>query len=186
MSLIKPYRKVARSGKIGLQSKTEYEPPDLPKTGGGVRKLNTVPPQLRRLVRRVGRQRADRIWEVQTRVRATIPEAIAYAWLEDWSYSFDFQSSQLGGLHVRGGAVVDFVIYDMSHEGNYIWRVQGEHWHGSPRKEHADQLQKERLLGLRIGGAPVVAVVDLWEDDLYDEWPRCLELAQVGEEIRLG
>lgn len=186
MTLIKPFRKVAKEGKIGPRSRLSYEGPELPKTGGGVRKLNTVPPQLRRLVHRVGRRRADRIWEVQTRVKATIPEAIAYAWLEDRNYTFDFQSSMLGGLHVRGGAVVDFLIYDMSHEGNYIWRVQGEHWHQGGRKEAADQLQKDRLYGVRIGGVPIVAVVDLYEDDLYDRWPEVLEQAEVGEEIRIG
>jgi hypothetical protein len=42
------------------------------------------------------------------------------------------------------------------------------------------------LYGVRIGGAPIVAVVDLYEDDLYDKWPEVLEQAEVGEEIRLG
>lgn len=184
--MIKPYRKVAKLGKITPRSRVSYAGPRLPKTGGGVKQLNLVPPQLRRLVRRVGRRRADRIWQVQTEVTATIPEAIAYAWLEDRNYRFDFQSSMLGGLHVRGGAVVDFLIYDMSHEGNYIWRVQGEHWHQGGRKQAADRLQKDRLIGLRVGGAPVIAVVDLWEADLYDKWPYVLEQAEMGEEIRLG
>lgn len=182
--LIEPLRKTPRLGKIGLESKVDYVGPDLPMRGRGVRQLDTAPPQLQRLVRRVGRERADRIWEVMQEVTATIPEAIAYAWLQDWKYSFDFQSSQLGGLWVRGGAVVDFVIYDMSFEGVYFWRIMGEHWHQGSRKQHADQLQKGRLMALRIGGMPVVAVVDLWENDLYDRWPEVLELARMGEELR--
>lgn len=182
--IIKPHRKRPRVGVRRPTSRTVYVGPELPARGVGVRQLNTAPPQMRRVVRRVGRERADRIWKVQQEVQCTIPEAIAYAWLEDRHHDFDFQSSQLGGLWVRGGAVVDFVIYDMSFEGVYMWRVQGEHWHQGTRKQHADRLQKERLLGLRIAGQPVVAVVDLWEDDLYERWPEVLERAAMGEEIR--
>jgi len=181
---IKPYRKRAKRGRIYPTSKSAaYAGVDLPMRGGGTKQLDTTPPQLRRLERRVGHRRAERVWEVMQKVEATIPEAIAYAWLEDRDYRFDFQSSQLGGLWVRGGAVVDFVIYDLSHEGVYFWRIMGEHWHEGDRKEHADQLQKGQLLGIRVGGLPVVAVVDLWENSLYDDWPRCLELAEMGEEV---
>jgi len=185
MTLISPYRKVARLGKVGARSVLPpYKAREIPMFGGRVRQLQTTPPQLRRLVRRVGAERAERIWDVQSRVLATIPEAIAFAWLEDRKYAFDFQSSQLGGLHVRGGAVVDFLIYNMSFEGHYIWRIQGEHWHTGGRKQESDRVQRDRLLGLWVEGATVVAVVDLWEDDLYDKWPRVLEMAEVGENIR--
>lgn len=181
---VKPYRKRSRVGKVGPETEVGYAGPELPIRGAGLRKLNTAPPEMQRLVRRIGRRLADAVWEVQQKVTATAPEAIAYHWLESWHYRFDFQSSQLGGLWVRGGAVVDFVIYDMSHEGCYIWRVQGEHWHQSKAKQNTDRLQKDRLAHLMIGGMPVAAVVDLWEFDLYDRYPYVLEMARMGEQIR--
>lgn len=182
--IIKPYRRRPKIGQITPTSKMSYVGPELPERGGGVRQLNTCPPQLRRLARRIGRKRANEVWRVQQKVRATAPEALAYAWLEDWDYRFDFQSSQLGGLWVRGGAVVDFVIYDMSFEGVYLWRIQGEHWHQGARKQHADKLQKDRLRNIQVGGLPVAAVVDLWEYDIYDRPEETFERARVGEQMR--
>lgn len=184
--LLKPYQKRRRAGTIGPTSRRGiYEGPELSVTGGGVKQLDTTPPHLQRLVRRIGRQRADRAWElIEAHGNAmTAPEAVAYAWLEDYHYDFEFQSSLLGGVAVRGGAVVDFLIHDASFEGIYAWRVQGDHWHGDAKKAATDLAQKDRLLGLWVGRGRIIAVVDLWESDLYDRWPEVLELAIMGEEI---
>lgn len=183
---IRPHHKVRRLGRVTLNTRMTYKGPALPLTGAGVQQLNLIPPEHDRLVRRVGMRRAKRIIKVLDVYHAaiTIPEAIAYAWLEDHNYSFDFQSSVLGGLHIRGGAVLDFLIYDMSHEGLYAWRVQGDHWHGTERKQMRDRMQKDRVRGIWIGGAPIVEVVDLWENDLYDLWPEVLEYAAMGIEVR--
>ena len=186
--MIKPYRKHYRRGFVTPSStrKSVYAGPSLSMTGQGAQHLSLIPEEHSRLYRRVGRQRAKRIVELLAKYprEITIPEAIAYAWLEDHRYRFQFQSSMLGGLHIRGGAVVDFLIYDASHEGLYAWRVQGEHWHGTPRKEVSDGLQAARIMGIKIGGEPIVAVVDLWEDDLYDRWPEVLELGIAGVNMR--
>jgi len=47
-----------------------------------------------------------------------------------------------------------------------------------------DEIQKIRLAKLKIGGIPVVAVVDLWENDIYDRSPEVFELAEAGLELR--
>lgn len=182
--LIKPLRRRPRVGFIQPTSKRSYVGPELPERGRGLRQLDTTPEQLRRLERRIGRKRADRAWDVMQRVQATAPEALVYDWLERWQYSFDFQSSQLGGLWVRGGAVVDFAIYNMSFEGVYLWRVQGEYWHDTPDKHLRDRLQKDRLRNIKIQGMPVAAVVDLYEFDIYDKWPEVVEYARMGIGLR--
>ena len=76
----------------------------------------------------------------------TYPEYKAFRWLERHGYEpyedFQFQSSQMGGRRVFGGAVVDFDFpwFPMA------WRIQGEYWHtGDPSEEARDIMQKLTL-----------------------------------------
>jgi len=180
-----------RVGVLGLEKALDsVRPAAPPKVGTGRGRRGFVqdlaPDKLRDIEQRIGTKRAQKIWRLMKRgVIGTLPELCAYEWLErkPWLV-FEFQSSQLGGRMISGGAVVDFVIYGLSAEGCYCWRIQGEYWHQGREREANDEAQRVRLLSLRIGGVPVAAVVDLWEYDIYDKYPRVFEAAEFGVELR--
>jgi len=97
----------------------------------------------------------------------TYPEYVAFRWLERKGFEpgedFIFQSSQMGGRQLYGGAVVDF---DFPHL-MLAWRVMGEHWHlGNPAVEARDEMQK---LALSSYG---YTVVDCFAQDVIQrtEW----------------
>ena len=118
-------------------------------------------------------------------IQGTLPELVVYQWLTRRGYQFDFQTSLMGGRLELGGAVADFVIFDLDPGGIAVWRVQGEHWHAGNRdKEEKDRAQRETLLRQSYMGQPVTVVIDLWEQDLYDHYPRVLEMAEAGVEMR--
>ena len=73
-------------------------------------------------------------------------------------------SSFFGGRIYRGGLVNDFALYHLP-QGVMIWRIQGEYYHAPTREK--DEANKQRLLMSRVKNRKVVAVVDLWERDLY-------------------
>jgi len=177
--------KIARVGKLGLRPFARLRVTEVkgPVTGGGVEQLDLVPGQLRAVARRIGDKRARRVWKLMQRVQGTLPELCTYDWLERRKLGFEFQSGQMGGRRWSGGAVVDFVVDGLAAEGLYIWRVQGEYWHQGPEVERKDWMQKARLLRLKIGGVPVVAVVDLWENAIYDKYPDVFRKAEMGIEL---
>jgi len=182
--------RVARLGRIGVRAPREpvgilppLEAGSL--TGGGVRQLNLMPKGLRAIARRIGEKRARRVWRLQKKgVEGTLPELITYDWLERRQWVFEFETSALGGRRTSGGAVLDFLIYGLSANGLYVWRIQGEYWHQGPEVERKDFAQAARLLRVRIGGVPIVAVVDLWENDVYDRYPAVFEKAEMGVGLR--
>jgi len=183
--------KIARVGKVGRMGLLPLPLAPSPKrgggrgvTGGGVEQLDLTPEQLREVARRIGETRAKRVWRLMGKVQASVPELCTYDWLERRKLVFEFQSSQMGGRLIAGGAVVDFIISGLAADGLYVWRVQGEYWHKGPEVERKDEVQKRRLLHLRIGGVPVVAVVDLWEGDIYDRFPTVFVRAEYGMGLR--
>jgi len=146
--------------------------------------LDLTPPALRDIAKRIGERRARRVWRLMQRgIVATLPEYLTIDWLERRPWlRYHFQSEQMGGWLVAGGAVVDFLVGGLSAEGWYVWRIQGEYWHASTQAK--DDAQRHRLLQLRIAGVPVVAVVDLWERDIYDRSPEVFEMAEMGIGLR--
>ena len=179
--------RLAKVGRIGLMSPTKRTAGmDLPVRGGqGVEQLNLVPEQLAVAARRIGEKRARRVWKLMEKgVQGTLPELLTYDWLERQKLGFQFQSGQMGGRRTSGGAVVDFIVDGLAADGLYIWRVQGEYWHKGPAVERKDWMQKARLLRLKIGGVPVVEVVDLWENDVYDRYPEVFRRAEMGMGLR--
>lgn len=159
------------------------------RVSGGTRgvqlQLDLMPEEIRALAARIGTDRAREVQDLRARgVEGSAPELCTYEWLESRKLAFDFQSSQMGGRRVSGGAVVDFLIYGLSGNGVYVWRVQGEYWHSSRESESHDAEQARRLRLLKIGGEPVVEVVDLWEADIYDQYPRVFQLAEFGVGLR--
>lgn len=187
MAEITKIPKIGKIGKIGTErARRRVAPDEGPVTGGGVRQYDLVPEALRPLARRIGMKRARAVWRLKQRgVLGTAPELLAYQWLSGRRWlTFEFQSSQMGGRLVAGGAVIDFLISGLAADGLYVWRVQGEYWHQGEAAEAKDEGQRVRLLKLRIGGLPVVAVVDLWENDVYDRFPEVFEKAEMGIGLR--
>jgi len=153
-----------------------------------VKKATVDPELVQRWEQVIGRSRALRAYRTyQEMLRkgevGTLPEILTYGWLQGRPHLFDFQSSLLGGRLIMGGAVADFIIYDISPDGLVIWRVQGDHWHSMPDRIAKDQAQKERLLRERYMNTPVVQVIDCWESSIYYQSPAVFEAAEAGVEI---
>jgi len=192
-------RKVGRVARIGAIKPLDLRRPEaadwapaeretgLPtrlQAGGGVRKVELDPPELTLAAEAIGRERAQRVWRLREKgAVGTLPELCTMEWLERKRTPYEFQSAQMGGRRIAGGAVIDFLV-DISAAGWYVWRVQGEYWHSGMETEARDEAQAERLMRLRIGGRPVAAVVDLWELDIYDRYPTVFELAEAGVGMR--
>jgi hypothetical protein len=154
-------------------------------TPRGPRQLETIPDQIREWAERVGEQRAREAWRIAQRgILGTLPELCGYAWLESRGRLFEFQSAMLGGRMIRGGAVADFVIYDLVPGGVGIWRIQGDYWHGGRESIEHDREQRARLLVSWYAGLPVRLVVDLWESDVYRRFPEVFLSAELGVGLR--
>lgn len=96
-------------------------------------------------------------------VPGTLPERIVWKWLIDEDYTFIGQRTEYGGRLVSGGAVIDFLVYDLAGKPVAL-RVQGDYWHGPkfPQRQARDDEQFYRLT------ARGYLVVDLWESDIYE------------------
>lgn len=64
-----------------------------------------------------------------------------------------------------GMARPDFVV--MRAAGALVIRVQGDYWHGREGAAAKDARQKDALMQTTIFGLPVLAVIDIWESDIY-------------------
>jgi hypothetical protein len=85
-----------------------------------------------------------------------------WAYLERTGRTFIPQMKAAGGRMVRGGSVLDFVIYDLAAKPVVI-RIQGAYWHTRPGRRENDDGEAANL---RAGG---MLVCDLWEPDVYRE-----------------
>lgn len=115
---------------------------------------------------------------------ATIPELVVYEWLERSGYPFEFQLWLYGGRRAPSGQglVPDFVV---SPGGSpIVWQVQGEYWHSIQRKGDRDKSANLRMLAASIRGRKVSAVVELWEDDIYNRRPQIFQSALQGVGLR--
>lgn len=156
----------------------------LPLTPRGVALLDTTPEAVLYWMQSVSRERAMAAYRLQKRgIHGTLPELLTYHWLEIRNRQFDFQSSLMGGRLIMGGAVADFLIFDLAPGGIVVWRVAGDYWHCQPERVRSDFEQRERLLTESYMGTPVVQVVDLWESAIYFCYPLVFEMAEVGVEI---
>lgn len=115
---------------------------------------------------------------------ATVPELVTYEWLERSGYPFEFQLWLYGGRRAPAGQglVPDFVV---SPGGSpIVWQVQGEYWHSIQRKGDRDKTANLRMLAAMINGRKVMAVVELWEDDIYNRRPQIFYSALQGVGLR--
>jgi hypothetical protein len=135
------------------------------------------------LERRIGARNAKIVRRWQKRgVRGTSPELLVYDWLYRRRLQFEFQSSLFGGRKIRGGLVCDFVVWMGT--SPMAWRVQGEHWHSSAADKAHDKANRYRLLRSSYMGRHFIAVVDLWELDIYRACNRVCEDATRGRNWR--
>lgn len=117
------------------------------------------------------------IWKAEE--GGTYPEYLAYMWLVRRGYEpgldFIFQSYQMGGRQMPGGAVVDFEFPAL----RMVWRIQGEYWHiGNPAVEARDEMQK---LALMTEG---YLVVDCYAQDVINRTDWVLSNAINGIQVR--
>lgn len=96
-------------------------------------------------------------------VPGTLPERIIWKWLLANDYSFIGQYAESGGNLVIGGAVIDFLVYDLAGLPAAL-RIMGDYWHGPdfPNRQARDDEQFYRLTAMGY------LVVDLWEKDIYE------------------
>ncbi len=181
--VITRYDKLPRIGRSTPARR--YKGVTLPLRGGtGTRQVTLVSPEEAELAQRIGQERAQRILRLRGKgIIGTVPELATYDWLENRGFSFEFQSSMLGGQYMHGGAVVDFLVADISRMGWYVWRVQGQYWHQGLEVGVKDESQKARLRRAWIKGIPVVEVVDLYERRILDDYPDVFEKAEAGVEL---
>lgn len=116
----------------------------------------------------------------------TIPELVVYDWLRARKWlKFDYQVSMFGGRRAAkgDGIVPDFVVF---FDANYamVWNVQGEYWHGIDSGQQRDVVARLRLLGAVVDGARIEAVVELWEDDIYNKRQQTFDMAVAGVGLR--
>lgn len=97
----------------------------------------------------------------------TYPELVVMDWLNRRALRYEFQFRVLGGRAIMGGQVLDFVI-DQGRDV-LILEVNGVYWHTRPGKTRIDEAQKYALLGLRIWGKPVGAVITVWDSRIMDK-----------------
>lgn len=157
----------------------------------GAKQVDLMPEEIKAMIPIIGETRARAIFKLmQQGVQGTLPELSAYDWLEKKHVNFAFQSPLLGGRAQHGGAVIDFLLYDLSPQGYIIFRIQGDYWHagigraGSGTATVAkDDIQKARLRATKVGGVPIIDVVDLWESRILGDWPRVFIAAEAGLEL---
>lgn len=114
--------------------------------------------------------------------QATVPELVAYDWLKANNHQFRFQLQAFGGRSVAGGLVPDFLVQHGA--GALVWLVQGEYWHSSLQQQERDRYAIEAMQGMVIDGVEVNDVVQLWEDDIYEQRPKVFEWAMQGIGLR--
>lgn len=114
---------------------------------------------------------------------STIPEAIAYYFLDTRDVIFFYQSSHLGGRSALGGLVPDFVVASGGGRG-YVWLIQGDYWHGKHEVIAHDRTALRNLKDVTISGVEILDVVEIWESDIYLHYPRVFELALDGIGMR--
>lgn len=100
---------------------------------------------------------------------STWEENIYRALQKDARFNFEYQVPRFGGQSVRGGTVIDFVIYTVPHPTALY--VDGPYWH--PQKKQYDQVITDEKL--KRGGFEVVHITT--EAETYEaalKWVKTL------------
>lgn len=116
-------------------------------------------------------------------ITATLPELVTMDWLDQSKIDYEFQVSLFGGRsRAGGGTVLDFLVYDGGEA--MAWPVQGEYWHTLKTVDRRDKEIFLKLLGADVHGTTIRAVVELWEQDIYDKRPMIFQQALAGRSLR--
>lgn len=155
--------------------------PDVRATGAGL--LDLTPEEIDEWGRLLGDYRlAKKLYTMKQQMsRATLPELVAYDWLQSQGMFFTYQAYVNGGRTVKGGAVLDFLI-DQGGRG-LAWRIQGNYFHTLGQISPRDEVQKATLPGSVANGLRIETVVDLWESACYRRRPEVFLLGLAGIEI---
>lgn len=117
--------------------------------------------------------------------KMTTLEGVAMDFLERKRITYVFQQSVFGGRRLRFGQVLDFVIDQGS--SVLVWETNGRYWHTRPGKEKGDEAQRLALMGTKIWGKRVSAVVTLWDTriatDNRSKRQQALEAALSGKQL---
>ena len=108
------------------------------------------------------RRLATRVYNLlQKYTNATIPECIAYDYLERTRLPFTFQASLFGGRSVQGGLVPDFLINNRG--VGVVWLVQSDYYHKLLGVKQRDAAAKVRMRGAVLDGLVIEQVIEIWE-----------------------
>lgn len=108
----------------------------------------------------------------------SLPELVTLHYLLRWNVPHWYQVALFGG-HVRGGLIPDFIL-----SSGTALEVQGQYWHEGFEAEEADRTKQYRMLGQNVNGIRIEKVVEIWEQKLYDNPDRVVQMAIQG--IGLG
>lgn len=112
---------------------------------------------------------------------ATVPELLCIHWLKRRNIRFLYQLNVRGGRVRQGGIVPDLVVLRDPYA--LVWMVNGNYWHNRPERRERDERSRVLLLGQRIEGREVIAVVTLWESKLLDSADTVCQAALMGIEM---
>jgi len=167
--------------------KAERIPP-LPTLGEQPRRVAAlVDDEILRLTNQLGDEAlAKRVLKLQKKwPKGTTPELVVMDFLERRRVTYGFQVWVIGGRKIKGGQVLDFVV-DQG-RNVHIWEVQGMYWHLRQDKLATDAAQRMALMGIRIWGKKVGAVVELWDSRLATDnrakRSQVMEAAMQGREL---
>ena len=143
--------------------------------------------EVQRLTRQLGDEAlAKRVLKLKKKwPDGTIPELIAADFLERRRAKYEFQKQVIGGRKIKGGQVLDFVVDQGI--SVHIWEIQGKYWHTRPGKKQVDEAQRMALMGIRIWGKKVSAVIEIWDSriatDNRAKRQQALEAGLTGREL---
>lgn len=177
------YQKFRKLPQLAGLPRIKAKPPELRLRPRSDATTTDLPEEIQQLIPKMGERNARTVWKWKRRgLQATAPEILVYEWLTGRKIPFTFQSSQFGGRTFRGGVVHDFMLQVGG--GVMVWMVQGMHFHSSASQRQHDQIIKIRTKASRPNGQKVLAVVELWEADLYKNVNRVCREALRGRGLR--
>lgn len=141
-------------------------------------------PRIREILSKIGRgseeetlaRRLLGLWPAYP--DATLPELMAVEWLLRNNVDFYFQQLASGGKTVKGGRVPDIVI--PMGATCLVILVQGSYWHPSAYQELMTRII---IMSSTIAGMKPWAVVQVWEEQIYDDQDYVMSVAMQGVEL---
>jgi len=107
---------------------------------------------------RVEKPAEEMVGSIQGQMAKSLPEwYVALAlWKLGWAGYFKYQAKYFGGHSLRGGQVLDFLVYTMPLYT--VIFVDGDYWHGNALNQEVDKVARDNLRNKLMGRirAPVV------------------------------